>query len=144
MAQRLQILMKFYGSEQRVTFGGETGISTPDIDAEATESESKIFRWVIFSQFRNTGSANRDSECCEDTTTVLQRVTSELLTNGTLNAAFPNLTCLVAVQLVLPVTTATVERSFSDMRVVKTRLRSRLRENTLDQLMISVSKVLTG
>jgi len=133
--ETLQILTKFYGSEQRVTFGGETGISTPDIDTEATESEWKIFRRVMFSQFRNTDSADPDGECHEDTTTGLQRVTSELLTNGTLNAAFPNLACLAAVQLVLPVTTATVERSFSDMRLVKTRLRSRLGENTLDQLM---------
>ena len=42
---------------------------------------------------------------------------------------------LAPLQLVLPVTTATVERSFSDMRQVKTRLRSRLGENTLDQAM---------
>ena len=56
-----------------MTFGGETGISTPDIDTEATESDRKIFRWVIFSQFRNTGSADPDGECHEDTTTGLQR-----------------------------------------------------------------------
>ena len=42
---------------------------------------------------------------------------------------------MALLQLVLPVTTATVERSFSDMKLVKTRLRSRLGENTLDQLM---------
>ncbi len=37
--------------------------------------------------------------------------------------------------MVLPVTTATVERSFSDMKLVKTMLRSRLSEETLDQAM---------
>ena len=42
---------------------------------------------------------------------------------------------LASMQLVLPVTTATVECSFSDMRQVKTRLMSRLGENTLDQAM---------
>ncbi len=37
--------------------------------------------------------------------------------------------------MVLPVTTATVERSFSDMKLIKTRLRNRLGESTLDQTM---------
>ena len=36
---------------------------------------------------------------------------------------------------VLPVTTATVERSFSDMKLIKTRLRSRLGEETLNHTM---------
>ncbi len=40
-----------------------------------------------------------------------------------------------AISLVLPVTTGTVERSFSDMKLVKTRLRNRLGEDTLDQAM---------
>ena len=37
--------------------------------------------------------------------------------------------------MVLPVTTATVERSFSDMKLIKTRLRSRLGEETLNHTM---------
>ncbi len=37
--------------------------------------------------------------------------------------------------MVLPETTATVERSFSDMKQIKTRLRNRLGEDTLDQAM---------
>ena len=94
---------------QLSTYGTETSLQILTIDTEATESEWKIFRRVIFSQFRKTGSADPDGECREDTTNGLQRVTSELLTNGTLNAVFPNLACLAAVQLVLPVTTATVE-----------------------------------
>ena len=36
---------------------------------------------------------------------------------------------------VLPVTTATVERSFSGMKLIKTRLRSRLGEETLNHTM---------
>ena len=129
--ESLQTLTNFYGSEQQVTFEGETGISTPDIDAELTNSEWKIFRRVIFTQFRN----RTDPESSDDTTTGLQEVSSNLLTNATLNAAFPNLACLASLHLVLPVTTATVERSFSDMRLMKTRLRSRLGEDTLDQAM---------
>ena len=42
---------------------------------------------------------------------------------------------LAATALVIPVTTATVERSYSSMRQVKTRLRSCLRQETLDYAM---------
>ena len=49
-----------------------------------------------------------------------------------MSAGFPNLKKLVSIALVLPVTTATVEKTFSDMKMVKTRLRSRLGEDTLD------------
>ena len=52
-----------------------------------------------------------------------------------LNPAFPNIATVGYLQFVLAVTIVTVERSFSDMRQVKTRLRSRLEENTVDQAM---------
>ena len=94
------------------------------IDIDETKSEWKIFRRVIFTNFRN----NTDIVTAQD-------VTSQLLTNSTLTAAFPNLVRLASIQLVLPVTTASVERSVSDMRLVKMRLRSRLSEDTLDHAM---------
>ena len=52
-----------------------------------------------------------------------------------ISAGFPNLSKLAAIALVIPVTTAMVERSFSSMRQVKTRLRNRLGQETLDYAM---------
>ena len=52
-----------------------------------------------------------------------------------IRAAFPNLVILASLAIILPVTTATVERSFSDMKLIKTRLRNRLGEESLDQTM---------
>ena len=46
--------------------------------------------------------------------------------------------CVVKYDLIVTspeVTTATVERSFSDMKLIKTRLRSRLGEETLNHTM---------
>ena len=86
---------------------------------------------VLFIQFMSFSVP----ESSDSTTDDLQEVTSRLLTDSTLNVVFPNLATLASLHLVLPVTTATVERSFSDMRQVKTTLRSRLGENTLDQAM---------
>ena len=57
------------------------------------------------------------------------------LASSALVAGFPNLEYLARLALVLPVTTATVERSFSDIKLIKTRLRSRLGEETLNHTM---------
>ena len=88
-------------------------------------------RRVLFIQFMSSSVP----ESSDSTTDDLQEVTSRLLTDSTLNVPFPNLATLASLHLVLQVTAATVERSFSDMRQVKTTLRSRIGENTLDQAM---------
>lgn len=51
----------------------------------------------------------------------LQVVTSHLLTDSKLNDAFLNIATLASLQIVPPVTTATVVHSFSAMKLVKTR-----------------------
>ena len=52
-----------------------------------------------------------------------------------LTSRIPNLASIARLAVVLPVTTATVERSFGDMKLIKTRLRSRLGEETLNHTM---------
>ena len=47
----------------------------------------------------------------------------------------PNLQKIASIGLTLPVSTATVERSFSQMKLIKTRLRNSLTEGRLTQLM---------
>ena len=118
--EKIQSLISFYGSAQEVYFDGNKGTSQPDIDPEDTESEWKLFRRVIFVQHRHSS---------------LQQVLSTLLSSGDIAAAFPNLARLAAILIVLPVTTATVERTFSSMKLIKTRLRSRMGENTLEHTM---------
>ena len=58
-----------------------------------------------------------------------------LINSGDISIAFPNLSNLAAIVEVLPVTTATVERTFSSMKLIKTRLRSRMGEDTLEHTM---------
>ena len=50
---------------------------------------------------------------------------------------FPALAKLYGIVCVLPVGSATVERSFSHMKIIKTRLRSCLGDDTMEWLMIS-------
>ncbi len=50
-------------------------------------------------------------------------------------AIFPQMFSLMNILLAIPVSTATVERSFSQMKLVKNRLRRRLSDVSLAQLM---------
>ena len=59
----------------------------------------------------------------------------ELTTNSVLIAMFPNLSIIANICLSIPVGTASVERSFSQMKMIKTRLRNRLGEMSLSLLM---------
>ncbi len=49
---------------------------------------------------------------------------------------FPNIKTLFSIAMVLPMSTATVERSFSDMKQIKNRLRNRLQLSSLSKLMM--------
>ena len=55
--------------------------------------------------------------------------------NDMLVAVFPNLSTLSTTCLSMPVATATVKQCFSQMEVVKTRLRNHIGERSLSNLM---------
>ena len=55
----------------------------------------------------------------------------ELVTNDMLKTMFPSLNTLANVCLSIPVGTASVEWSFSEMKMIKTRLRNRIGESSL-------------
>ena len=59
----------------------------------------------------------------------------ELASNDIIKTLFPNLSKIGAICLSIPVTTASVERSFSQMKLIKTRLRSSLNDKSLSNLM---------
>ena len=59
----------------------------------------------------------------------------ELAFNDIIKTLFPNLSKIGAICLSIPVTTALVERSFSQMKLIKTHLRSSLNDKSLSNLM---------
>ena len=101
-------------------FEGETNRSIPDIDGDDANAEWKFLHKILFKEYNNIS---------------MEKVFSNLLTKDTIRAAFPNLVTLASLAVTLPVTTATVERSFSDMKLIKTHLRNRFGEESLDQAM---------
>ena len=58
-----------------------------------------------------------------------------MIGRGDITAAFPNLAKLASISEVIPVTTAAVERTFSSMKLIKTRLHSRMGKSTLEHTM---------
>ena len=59
----------------------------------------------------------------------------ELATNEMQKSMFPNLNTLAIISLSIPVATASVERSFSQMKLIKSRLRNRLSDTSLSHLL---------
>ena len=60
---------------------------------------------------------------------------TELTTNEMLITMFPNISTLANICLSIPVGTASVEWSFSQMKLIKTRLKSRIGQSSLFYLM---------
>lgn len=117
---KINMLTSFYGSPQKVILNGQEAVSQRDIHPEGTASEWKLFRRIIYKQYREKS---------------LQYVLLTLTRKDDIRAGFPTLSKLAEILEVLPVTTATIEHSFSSMKLIKTRLRSRLGEETLEHAM---------
>ena len=64
-----------------------------------------------------------------------REVVSDLCVNPTITAIFPIMSVLAKICRVVPVHTADVERTFSQMKLIKTRIRNRMQEKTLDSLL---------
>ena len=64
----------------------------------------------------------------------------ELVTNETLICRFPNLNTLASICITIPFGSASVERSFSQMKMIKTHLRNRLGKKRLSHLMKIVTE----
>ena len=101
------------------TVGGEECIK------EALISDDVKSEWTTYKHFLTDSHE-------DDMAAQLQ----ELVSNKTMSALCPNLSILGEVFLTIPVSTASVERSFSQMKLIKTRMRSCLSELSLSHLIM--------
>ncbi|XP_064624543.1 uncharacterized protein C17orf113-like [Lineus longissimus] len=123
--QQIETLLEFYGAptteilqvrneeDQSATVG-------PDVDPGETRTEWRALKKLLASEYKELSA---------------QEVLQDLTKSEMGPVLYPNLTTLMTIALCLPVSTATVERSFSDMKMIKTRLRNRLSAKNLDHLM---------
>lgn len=64
-----------------------------------------------------------------------REVIQDLCTNATTATLFPNMSQLAKICQVIPIHTADVERTFSQLKLIKTRTRNRMSEKTPDSLL---------
>ena len=92
----------------------------PDIDSELVAEE-----WVTYRRLLSTQKGVRD----------MQEGIEEVLESPVYKQIFPSIIKLMSILLCLPVSTASVEQSFSAMKTIKTRLRNRLTDSSLGNLL---------
>ena len=59
----------------------------------------------------------------------------QILSSLSVSHLFPNMSALVKISRIRPMQTADVERAFSQMKLMKTRSRNRMKKETLDSLL---------
>ena len=89
------------------------------------DSDECLEEWSSFRHFlRDNCSHQKQTE-----------VVSNLCSDLSLASIYPNMTILAKICRVIPIHTADVERTFSQLKLVKTRIRNRMNEMTLDVLL---------
>ena len=105
----MEKLLKFYGETTEIECEGNVFSTPADVDKTESRHEWKAFKLVIFEK----------SLSLKEHARLFLRSEGKCVT-------FPNIKILLTIAMVLPVSTATVEGSFSDMKQIKDRLCNRL------------------
>ena len=112
-------LIAHYGEDREAeTVDGEETMKAAIISTEI-RTEWKTFRQLLVKQPQDTTASQL----------------KELVSNDMLKVMFPNLNKIASIGLTIPVSTASAERSFSQMKMIKTRLRNSLSDCSLSHLM---------
>lgn len=84
----------------------------------------------------NDSSSDAETESNMDTPKITTLDIIKLLNSYNLISAFPNLYTAYKYACIIPATSASSERSFSKLKLIKTRLRSTMKQNLLEPLML--------
>ena len=112
-------LLSHYGTDKL----GQTSLGEPTVKKALISSEIHT-KWISYRRFM----AMKHKENIKSQLTYM-------VLNDMLTTMFPNLHTIATISLSIPVATASVERSFSQMKLIKTRLRSSLKDTSLSHLM---------
>ena len=116
-----------YGEDSIKTLVAHYG---PEKTAETLQGEEKVQEKIISDDVTTEWKTFRQFMSKQPKANMKLQL-KELVTNDMLTAMFPNLSTLGNICLSIPVSTASVERSFSQMKLLKTRLRNRLSDSSL-------------
>ena len=125
-----------YGDSSIQTLIGQFGRDLPAKSLEGTEFEKVA---IVSSDLSTEWKTYRQLLIKESKDHISMQL-KELLTNDMLIALFSDLHKLATICLSIYISTASAEQSFSDMKLIKNRLRNRLTELSLSNLMKIVIK----
>ena len=128
--KEVEVLAQFYGSEVTVVYDGVTFSSPPLINKDEILVEWRLFKRALIQESRLVREEKKTAKAPN-----LQDVKVRMEASGAYTGIFPEMFKLLNIILALPVGTASVERSFSHMKQIKTRLRNRLNDANLTHLM---------
>ena len=112
-------LFSHYGTDKL----GQTSLGEPTVKKALISSEIHT-EWISYQRFM----AMKPKEKMKSQLT-------DIVSNDMLTTMFPNLHTIATISLSIPVATASVERSFSQMKLIKKRLCSSLKDTSLSHLM---------
>ncbi len=128
--EQIKILAEFYGKEAEVEYALTTYTPPPLLDGDELLSEWKIFRRALLVEKKAIMEHKEESVFPS-----MQEILDEMNKSHTYGGIFPETWKLLNITMALSVGTATVEHSFSQMKLIKTRLCSRLSDSNLEHLM---------
>lgn len=128
--EEIKQLAAFYGEEAEVEFQNEIFRFPPKLDRDALLSEWPVFKRALHHEKEALMSSQKLTRSPS-----FQKNFEEIQKADAYGGIFPEMFKLCNIMLTLPVGTATVERSFSQMKNIKTRLRNRLNDSNLERLM---------
>ena len=131
--QQIKDLADFYGRQASVDYCGVTYTSPPLLHRDELLSEWKVFRRAMHKEKELFMSLHKVSRPPS-----LQDILISMEATEAYRGIFPHTFKLIYILLSMPIGTATVERSFSEMKMIKTRLRNRLSDYNLKRLMTIV------
>ncbi len=118
----MEKLLDFYGKPTTVEYDRETFSVPADVSIHETRLKWKGFKSLLFEEMKGFS---------------LQKLALQFFKSEAKCVTFPNIKTLLSIAMVLPMSTATVERSFSDRKQkIKNRLRNRLQPSSLSKLMM--------
>ena len=126
--------LPLYGDSSIQTLIGQFGRDLPAKSLEGTEFEKAA---IVSSDLSTEWKMYRQLLIKQPENNISMQL-KELLTNDMLIALFPNLHKLATICSSIPISTASAEPSFSDMKLIKNRLRNRLTELSVSNLKIVI------
>ena len=108
-------------------FGEKRGSNTHPVNPDDAKREWSLFKNHMF--------ANAEGSSEDDGPVTVFSLAEDMLSSKQMLGEFPNMTKLLAISRVLPVSSVKCERGFSKQNLIKTRLRCSLTIESLQRLM---------